>query len=80
DFRRDLMQHGLTGNNMSRKGQCPLGRRPSPLHYYLFLNNSVRPRWPSGMFSALGPHGSKLETRFHGRSVVYWTCCTLNHM
>ncbi|GBM72304.1 hypothetical protein AVEN_81899-1 [Araneus ventricosus] len=36
-------------------------------------------RWPSGKVSALGPEGSRLETRFHGRSVVYGACYTLNH-
>ncbi|GBM90573.1 hypothetical protein AVEN_153978-1 [Araneus ventricosus] len=39
----------------------------------------MRPRWPSGEISALGPEGSRFETRFHRRSTVYGACCTLNH-
>ncbi|GBO12976.1 hypothetical protein AVEN_171124-1, partial [Araneus ventricosus] len=35
-----------------------------------------RPRWPSGKVSALGPEGSRFETRF----AVYGSCCTLNPM
>ncbi|GBO22457.1 hypothetical protein AVEN_274724-1, partial [Araneus ventricosus] len=37
------------------------------------------PRWPSGKVSALGPEGSRFETRFRRRSAVYGACCTLNH-
>ncbi|GBN25343.1 hypothetical protein AVEN_121215-1 [Araneus ventricosus] len=42
-------------------------------------NFGWRPRWPSGKASALRPDGSKFETRFHWRFIVYWACCTLNH-
>ncbi|GBL93372.1 hypothetical protein AVEN_219493-1 [Araneus ventricosus] len=38
-----------------------------------------RPRWPSGKISTSGPHGRRLETRFHRRSAVYGARCTLNH-
>ncbi|GBM55794.1 hypothetical protein AVEN_109237-1 [Araneus ventricosus] len=34
---------------------------------------------PSGKVAGLGPEGSRFETRFHRRSVLYWACCTLNH-
>ncbi|GBO32457.1 hypothetical protein AVEN_274027-1 [Araneus ventricosus] len=37
------------------------------------------PRLPSGKVSALGPEGSRFETRFHRRSAVYGACCTLHH-
>ncbi|GBM08332.1 hypothetical protein AVEN_101455-1 [Araneus ventricosus] len=37
-----------------------------------------RPRWANGKVSALQPEGSRLETRFHRRSVVFWASCTLN--
>ncbi|GBO17295.1 hypothetical protein AVEN_252030-1 [Araneus ventricosus] len=39
----------------------------------------MRPRWPSGKVSASELEGSRFEIRFHGRSVVYWACNTLNH-
>ncbi|GBM48326.1 hypothetical protein AVEN_106526-1 [Araneus ventricosus] len=37
-----------------------------------------RPRWPNGRVTALGTEGSRLETRFHRRSLVYEACCTPN--
>ncbi|GBN10312.1 hypothetical protein AVEN_191447-1 [Araneus ventricosus] len=40
--------------------------------------NFLGPRWPSGKVSALGPEGSRFETRFHRRSAVYGARCTLN--
>ncbi|GBL75038.1 hypothetical protein AVEN_243828-1 [Araneus ventricosus] len=42
------------------------------------VHDSLRPRWPSGKVSALGPEGSRFETRFHCRSAAYGACCTLN--
>ncbi|GBO30003.1 hypothetical protein AVEN_101542-1 [Araneus ventricosus] len=45
---------------------------------YFFLH-FWRPRWPNAKFSALGPEGCRLETRFHRRSAVYGTYWTLNH-
>ncbi|GBO17386.1 hypothetical protein AVEN_170022-1 [Araneus ventricosus] len=44
-----------------------------------YLISDLRPRWPSGKISTLGPEGSGLEIRFHRRSAAYGTCCTLNH-
>ncbi|GBN04325.1 hypothetical protein AVEN_233642-1 [Araneus ventricosus] len=38
-----------------------------------------RPWWPIGKVSALGPEGSRFETRFRRRSTVYGACFTLNH-
>ncbi|GBM66513.1 hypothetical protein AVEN_252276-1 [Araneus ventricosus] len=39
----------------------------------------MRPWWPSGKLSASEPEGSRFETQFHCRSVMYWACGTLNH-
>ncbi|GBM99061.1 hypothetical protein AVEN_13102-1 [Araneus ventricosus] len=41
--------------------------------------NIWRPLWTSGKVSALGPEGSRFETRFYNRSALYGACCALNH-
>ncbi|GBM26861.1 hypothetical protein AVEN_266295-1 [Araneus ventricosus] len=39
---------------------------------------SERPRWPSGKVSALGPEGSRFETRFHRRwSLLHAKSCAM---
>ncbi|GBM37997.1 hypothetical protein AVEN_171178-1 [Araneus ventricosus] len=61
------------------EGSLPSHIGAKSYFYHKCPKNDLRPQWASGNVPALEPMGSRFETRFHSKSVMYWTCCTLNH-